>query len=70
MKAKKRNVNKAQRLIILRDLQDEGLLEGRSLQEIADAFDCDLHRSTIMRDLRDLEELRPISKAVRLRLGE
>jgi DNA-binding IclR family transcriptional regulator len=43
---------KTARLVVLRELRNSGYLEGLSLQTIANVFD--LHRSTILRDLRTL----------------
>jgi hypothetical protein len=51
---------KAARLAVLLALDDAGLLEGRSLQDIADALHQDNYRSTISRDLRLLPQVRRI----------
>jgi DNA-binding transcriptional MerR regulator len=51
----KRTVSKGARLLLLRDLKAAGLLEGLTLQEIGDALGH--NRSTIMRDLNDLEQV-------------
>jgi len=61
----KRNISKAVRLIVLKDLKATGLLKGKSLQAIADLFgDAVSHRSTIMRDLRDLEEAEVLTEHI------
>lgn len=65
---KNRSVYKAARLIILLDLDDAGLLDGMSLQQIADMFNDDLNRSTILRDLRQLPKVRSVIKAMRKKL--
>jgi excisionase family DNA binding protein len=49
----KSTVSKGARLILLRDLRIANLLEGLTLQEIGDALG--VNRSTILRDLRDLD---------------
>jgi len=54
----KARLEKSARLVVLLALDRDGLLVGRSIQEIADAFGCGLHRSTILRDLRQLAELK------------
>ncbi len=51
-------LEKSARLAVLLELDRAGLLAGRSNQEIADAFGQGLHRSTIMRDLRQLDALK------------
>ena len=51
----KRNTTRAARLVILRDLQRFGYLEGLTLEEIGNRFE--VNRSTILRDLRDLPEV-------------
>jgi hypothetical protein len=43
---------------VLLALDDAGLIEGRTLQEIADAIGQHNHRATIMKDLRLLPKLR------------
>lgn len=48
-----KSLNKAGRLAALLLLDDEGQLEGRTLQELANLLGG-VDRSTIMRDLRDL----------------
>jgi len=62
--SKNRNgsLEKSARLIILLRLDTLGRLEGRSLQKIADLFQIPPSRSTIMRDLRDLENLKIVIK--------
>ncbi len=44
------------RMIIIWRMQDDGLLEGETLQAIANLFD--VHRSTILRDLRRIANAR------------
>ena len=53
-------INKAARLAALLVAQDRGLLENYTLQDIADAIGGGIHRSTVMRDLRELEAVRDI----------
>ena len=65
---KNRSVYKAARLIILLDLADAGLLEGLSLQQIADMFGDAPNRSTILRDLRQLPKLRKAVSDMRNKL--
>lgn len=57
MKRRDGSIEKSARLIVLRDLQEQKQLKGLSLQEIANLFADDPHRSTIMRDLRDLPRI-------------
>lgn len=57
-----RIITKMHRLLILRKAKDMGLLNEKSLQEIASAFS--VNRSTILRDLRTLEEVREIEPKV------
>jgi len=51
-------LEKSARLAVLLELDRAGLLAGRTNQEIADAFGQGLHRSTILRDLRQLDDLK------------
>ena len=51
-------LSKAARLTVLLALDDAGLLEGRTLQAIADALGDGINRSTILRDKRRLPEVR------------
>ena len=51
-------LSKAARLAVLLALDDAGLLEGRTLQAIADALGDGINRSTILRDKRRLPEVR------------
>lgn len=54
-----KTINKAVRLVILRELDDLNLLDGMSYQQIANLFDDPtLHRSTILRDIAQLSNLR------------
>lgn len=53
-------IEKSARLVVLMRLQDSGHLLGLSLQAIANLFPTKPNRSTIMRDLRDLEKLRAL----------
>lgn len=50
-------ITKAARLVILLELHDHYLLKGRTLEQIAQVFGVG-HRSTILRDLRELPALR------------
>lgn len=59
------SLEKSARLIMLMELQDNGQLGGLSLQKIADLFLDAPNRSTIMRDLRDVERLRKLLKKFR-----
>lgn len=52
-----RSLNKAGRLAALLLLSEQGQLEGRTLQELANLLGG-VDRSTIMRDLRDLPTAR------------
>lgn len=65
--AKRRDgsLEKSARLIVLMEMEDGGKLADLSLQKIADLFPDNPHRSTIMRDLRDVERLRKTLKQVR-----
>ena len=51
-------LEKSARLAVLLELDRDGLLVGRSNQDIANVFGHRLHRSTILRDLRQLAELK------------
>jgi len=51
-------LEKSARLAVLLELERAGLLAGRSNQDIANAFGHELHRSTILRDLRQLSVLK------------
>ena len=46
-----------------------GLLAGRNNQEIADAFGQGVHRSTILRDLRQLDDLKREASRLASRLN-
>lgn len=59
-KDKNNPIEKSARLIVLMRMQDAGRLSGLSLQAIANKFTSKPNRSTIMRDLRDLESLRAL----------
>jgi NADH:ubiquinone oxidoreductase subunit E len=54
------NIQHAARIIALDRAQRNGWLNNKTLQEIADHLD--VHRSTIMRNLRDLSEIRTLSE--------
>lgn len=54
--------NKAIRLILLMEMQKKGELEGLSYQKIGNLFSPPVIRSTIMHDLRDVEELKSALK--------
>ena len=62
-------LEKSARLAVLLELEQEGLLAGRSYQEIADAFGHGLHRSTILRDLRQLDELKREVSRLEVEMG-
>lgn len=66
MTAKQRDgsLEKSARLIVLKQLQDNGQLRGLSLQKIANLFIDPPNRSTIMRDLRDVKRLRKTLKQI------
>jgi excisionase family DNA binding protein len=51
----KRTTTKAGRLVLLWRLRQEGVLEGRTLQALGDLLGVD--RSTIMRDLREVDRV-------------
>lgn len=46
------------RLVRLMELQEEGALENKTLQEIADMLPDKPSRATVMRNLRDIEKYR------------
>ena len=62
-------LEKSARLAVLLELDQDGLLAGRTNQEIADAFGHGLHRSTILRDLRQLEELKRELNRLQVEMG-
>lgn len=51
----RKSSNRAARIIALMRAREEGLLEGVTLQELADALQVG-HRCTVMRDLRDVDD--------------
>jgi hypothetical protein len=53
----KRTATKAARLILLRNLRRLGYLEGMTLEQIGNRLH--VNRSTILRDLRDLDGIEP-----------
>ena len=61
-------VQKAARLAVLYELNQAGLLSNHSLQEIADALGEHNHRSTIMRDLRSLKQVKRMMQRARRKL--
>jgi len=61
-------VQKAARLVVLYELDQAGLLSSHSLQEIADALGERNHRSTIMRDLRSLKQVKRMMQRARRKL--
>ena len=67
MSANTKYSRKAARLVVLYQLDRSGQLEGRTLQELADIFEVG-HRSTILRDLRTLEEVKRILPEVKANL--
>ena len=50
----KKTLKKAQRLIVLRDLKEQGKIEGLSLPQIRDKYFPEHDPSTISRDLADI----------------
>jgi hypothetical protein len=62
-----RTLAKAARVVILFELDRSGYLEGLTLQQIADLFDVG-HRSTILRDLRIMEDVKEVLPEMRERL--
>jgi hypothetical protein len=62
-----RILSKAARVAILFELDRSGYLEGLTLQQIADLFDVG-HRSTILRDLRIMEDVKDVLPEMRERL--
>jgi len=54
------SLEKSARLIVLMEMQDAGKLAGLSLQSIANLLPDRPNRATIMRDLRDLGNLRDV----------
>jgi len=66
---KQTRLNKAARLAVLATLDAEGWLQDRTLQEIADALGMGNHRSTILRDLRELPAVEKAIERVTKRLS-
>jgi hypothetical protein len=62
-----RTLSKAARVAILFELDRSGYLKGMTLQQIADLFDVG-HRSTILRDLRIMENVKEVLPEMRERL--
>jgi hypothetical protein len=62
-----RTLSKAACVAILFELDRSGYLEGLTLQQIADLFDVG-HRSTILRDLRIMEDVKEVLPEMRERL--
>ena len=62
-------LEKSARLAVLLELDRAGLLAGRANQEIADAFGQGLRRSTILRDLRQLDDLKREASRLSARLN-
>jgi hypothetical protein len=58
-------LTKAARLMILLELQERGVLDGLTLQQIADLFHDPPNRSTILRDLRMLPQVKTIRNEMR-----
>jgi len=54
-----RNINRAAHVAALYELDRLGFLKGRTLQEIADVIGLG-HRSTALRYMRDVEELKKL----------
>ena len=61
-------VQKAARLAVLYELDQNCILSGHSLQEIADALGEHNHRSTIMRDMRSLKQVKRAVKRAKRKL--
>lgn len=61
-------LEKSARLVVLLELDQDGLLEGHTLQAIADAFGDGLHRSTILDDLRQLKQIKRLRAKIIHRL--
>lgn len=64
MQRRNGSLEKSARLILLLRWQDEGRLAGLSLAKIAKLFRQPPNRSTIMRDLRDVDRLRKTIKTM------
>lgn len=62
-----KDIRHVARVLALRRAQRNGWLEGRSLQDMADQLD--VHRSTVMRNLRDLEEVERLADEYTSRLA-
>jgi hypothetical protein len=58
MRTKKNQLAKAARLCLLMQWQTAGALDGLTLQAIANKFTTPPNRSTILRDLRDIEQIK------------
>jgi hypothetical protein len=58
-------LTKAARLMILLELDERGVLDGLTLQQIADLFRDPPNRSTILRDLRMLPQVKTIRDEMR-----
>jgi len=61
-------LDKSASLAVLLELDRAGLLAGRSNQEIANVFGHGLHRSAILRDRRQLAELKQVVTRLRQQL--
>jgi hypothetical protein len=67
---KRMRLNKSARLVVLLDMDEHGLLDGTSLQKVADLFNQPkLNRSTILRDIKELPALREEINMIYSRLG-
>lgn len=58
MRTKSNQLAKASRLCLLMKWQAAGSLDGLTLQAIANRFIIPPHRSTILRDLRDIAQIK------------
>lgn len=58
MRTRKNQLAKAARLCLLMQWQAAGDLTGLTLQAIANRFTVPPNRSTILRDLRDIEQIK------------
>lgn len=70
MNSPSRHIRSGARLAILLELKREGMLQDLTLQQIADALGDGRNRSTIMRNLRDLQLVESEIERVRDRLNK
>lgn len=65
-------IEKAARLTVLLELDDRGLLDDLSYQKIANMLDVSddaVNRSTILRDIRELDKVREKINKIYMHLG-